>query len=70
MKHLFLLEFEFSRQKLSKFNNFLILLILFLNKIMNFGEKIQNIHVNLPFKKSQISLLFGSKIQIQTFEFF
>ena len=49
----FLLEFEISRQKLSKFNNFLLLLILFLNKIMIFGAKIQIIQANMPFKHSQ-----------------
>jgi len=34
---------------------------------MIFGAKIKIIQVNLPFKNSQRSLLFSSKIQIQNF---
>ena len=68
--HWFLFGFEFSRQKLSKFNNFQLLLILYLHKITIFGAKIQIIQVILTCKYSQKSLIFSSKIQIQNFEFF
>ena len=41
----FLLDFQFSRQKLSKFNCFQFLIILFWIKITIFGAKIQIIQV-------------------------
>ena len=47
----FLLDFECWRQKLSKFNNFQFLMILFLVKITIFGAKIQIIQVIFSFKK-------------------
>ena len=55
---------------MSKFNNFQLLSILFLNKIMIFDAKIKIIPINLPSKNYQRSLLFCSKIQIQNLEFF
>ena len=66
----FLLDFECWRQKLSKFNNFQFLMILFLVKITIFGAKIQIIQVIFSFKNSQKLWLFSLKIQIQNFEFF
>ena len=65
----FLLDFEFSRQKLSKFNYFHFLIILFLIKITILGAKIQIIQVIFSLKHSQKSWHFRIKIQIQNFEF-
>ena len=70
IKHWFLLEFEFSRQKLSKIKNFQLLLILYLHKITIFGAKIQIIQVTLPFKNSQNHSFAVRKIDSHNFEFF
>jgi len=58
----FLLDFEFPRQKLSKFNYFQFFKILFLMKITIFGAKIQIIQVN-----SQKSWLFSFEFRVLNF---
>ena len=56
---MFLLDFEFSRQKFSKVNYFQFLMIVFLIEMSIFGAKIQIIQVIFPFKESQESWLLA-----------
>ena len=64
----FPLDFEFWRQKLSKFNYFQFLIVLFSNKITIFGAKIQIIQAFFPLKKIKNYGILCFKIHLQKFE--
>ena len=70
LKLWFQLEFEFSRQKLPKFQDFQFFQFLFLIKIMIFGAKIQIIQGIFALNIFQNIIDFHSKPQNYNFVFF
>ena len=70
LKLWFQVEFEFSRQKLQKFQDFQFFKILFLIKIMIFGAKIQIIQGIFALNIFQNIIDFHSKPQNYNFVFF